>query len=249
MFGYIYITYVIPARMWYIGQKKGLPENSRKYFGSGTDLSVDIAVFGKSNCRKWIVDLGHDQEHLNDIEKKWIAQFGAVASPDFYNNHEGGNVIGSPRAPQTRAKIGAKTKKRAEDPKVRKELSDRAKKQMEDPAMRDKIRQTVLKSVATPEYRNLRSEISRRLFDDPEYRRRHSEARIGVIQSAETIAKRVEKNRKSFTLVSPSKEEVFLLNTSGVRDLGVVGFQPYILRKLARREINDFKGWTIKDPA
>jgi len=86
IYGYIY-KITLPDGRYYIGQKKGLPENSRRYFGSGTHIknwfkkyfgfsseNVDLEIINNL-VNKEIIDYALDQDELNEEEIEHICYY------------------------------------------------------------------------------------------------------------------------------------------------------------------------------
>lgn len=84
IFGYIYII-ILPNTCYYIGQKKGLPDNSINYYGSGLLINnwfkkylncqashCNIEKINTYGIRKVILDYGIDRFELNILEEFYI---------------------------------------------------------------------------------------------------------------------------------------------------------------------------------
>lgn len=85
---YIYMTTNLINNKKYIGQHKGIPNDS--YLGSGVILAKAIKQYGKENFRKEILCFCKDREEANQQEKRYIQEFNAVEDDTFYNIDEGG---------------------------------------------------------------------------------------------------------------------------------------------------------------
>lgn len=85
---YVYLTTNQINGKKYIGQHYG--ELNDSYLGSGTILKKAIIKFGRENFTKEILEICDDYESLNRAEEKWIAQYNAISSPNFYNIASGG---------------------------------------------------------------------------------------------------------------------------------------------------------------
>ena len=86
---YIYMTTNNITGMKYIGKHHGALNDS--YLGSGTKLKQDIEKYGKENFTKSILFISNSEEENCKKEIEFIATYGAVTDPMFYNIHEGGS--------------------------------------------------------------------------------------------------------------------------------------------------------------
>lgn len=89
MYGYIYLTTNLVNNKRYIGQHKG--EFTNEYLGSGKVLKQAIDKYGKENFTVILLDIAQSKEELDKLEKKYIEEYSAYYSSDFYNIHEGGS--------------------------------------------------------------------------------------------------------------------------------------------------------------
>ncbi|MCR1933536.1 NUMOD3 domain-containing DNA-binding protein [Clostridium tepidum] len=88
-YGFIYITTNMINGKRYIGQKK-FREKWQLYLGSGVALKNAIKKYGRENFNRDIVDIAYSSDELNDLEIKWIENYKAYESDDFYNIADGG---------------------------------------------------------------------------------------------------------------------------------------------------------------
>ena len=92
MLGYIYIITNLVNNKKYIGQRRafeGSPEDDN-YYGSGTLITRAVALYGKENFKRDIIEYCNTIEELNEAEIKWIKHYDAVVSDEFYNIAWGG---------------------------------------------------------------------------------------------------------------------------------------------------------------
>lgn len=89
-YGFIYITTNINNGKRYIGQKKFI-RNWQYYLGSGKHFLRAVKKYGRDNFHRDIVATAYSEGELNDLERKWIKNYNAVESDDFYNIADGGN--------------------------------------------------------------------------------------------------------------------------------------------------------------
>ena len=85
---YVYLTTNLINDKKYIGQHYGELQDS--YLGSGSILKKAIEKYGKTNFKKEILEICKDYDSLNIAEKKWIKNYKAVESEEFYNIASGG---------------------------------------------------------------------------------------------------------------------------------------------------------------
>ena len=73
-YGYIYkVTNLINGKI-YVGQKKGLVNDSPKYYGSGLLIARAIKKYGKENFKKEIVSYSKSSNELDEQEKFWVEE-------------------------------------------------------------------------------------------------------------------------------------------------------------------------------
>ena len=89
-YGFIYITTNMIDGKRYIGQRK-FYGNWWLYLGSGKFLKKDLKKYGRENFYRDIVGIAYSKEELDLLEIKWIKNYNAVKSDDFYNIAEGGH--------------------------------------------------------------------------------------------------------------------------------------------------------------
>lgn len=83
----IYLTTNLVNGKKYIGLDTNNDDN---YLGSGVHIKRAILKYGKENFTKQILETCKNREELSSCEKKWIKEYNAVESKNFYNVHEGG---------------------------------------------------------------------------------------------------------------------------------------------------------------
>lgn len=84
----IYLTTNLINNKKYIGQHYGYLNDN--YIGSGNTLKKAIEKYGKENFKKEILEICDSYEEMNEAEKKWIKEYNAVQSEEFYNIATGG---------------------------------------------------------------------------------------------------------------------------------------------------------------
>jgi group I intron endonuclease len=90
MFGYIYkITNTCNGKI-YVGKRKGKPENTLNYYGSGLLINRAINKFGKHMFSKDILCSCKSLVEQNELEKYWIAKLKAQDKTIGYNIGGGG---------------------------------------------------------------------------------------------------------------------------------------------------------------
>lgn len=90
MYGYIYLTTNLINGRKYIGQKKSSYFKGTEYLGSGKILKQAIEKYGWNSFRVELVEECNSKEELDEKERYWIKEYGAVDSPEFYNIAFGG---------------------------------------------------------------------------------------------------------------------------------------------------------------
>jgi hypothetical protein len=78
----VYLTTHIPTGKKYIGKDLN---NSKTYFGSGTEIKKIIKQEGKSNFKKEILEYCSTKEELSQKEEYWLNFFKAETNPSFLN--------------------------------------------------------------------------------------------------------------------------------------------------------------------
>lgn len=89
MYGYIYFTTNLINGKQYIGKHKS-SEFDTFYKGSGVALKRAMDKYGEENFRCELIESFNSREELNEAEIRYIAEYDAVNSPDFYNIASGG---------------------------------------------------------------------------------------------------------------------------------------------------------------
>lgn len=102
MYGFIYITTNRINGKRYIGQRKYY-KGWKTYLGSGTALKEAIEKYGEENFERKIIAEANSKEELNELEIKFIKEYDAVNSRNFYNISTGGDVIIMPPEKQLQA--------------------------------------------------------------------------------------------------------------------------------------------------
>ena len=90
MYGYIYETTNLVDNKKYIGQHKAERFEPENYIGSGILLLKAIKKYGKDNFSCRLLEACNSKEELNEAEKRWIKEFNADNSDEYYNIAEGG---------------------------------------------------------------------------------------------------------------------------------------------------------------
>jgi len=112
-YGFIYISTDITNGMRYIGQRIFDNKNVWKnYLGSGTRFKRAIKSHGKENFIRNIVAIAYNQTELNELEIKFINNYNATQSDDYYNISTGGEG-GNTYAGKTPKEINEAIKKRS----------------------------------------------------------------------------------------------------------------------------------------
>jgi len=88
-YGFIYITTNNINGKKYIGQRK-FYRKWKIYLGSGTHLLYAIKKYGKENFSRKIIAVANTKEELDNVEIKFIKEYDAVDSKDYYNINIGG---------------------------------------------------------------------------------------------------------------------------------------------------------------
>lgn len=78
----VYLTTHIPTGKKYIGKDLN---NSKTYFGSGTEIKKIIKQEGKKNLKKEILEYCSTKEELSQKEEYWLNFFKAETNPSFLN--------------------------------------------------------------------------------------------------------------------------------------------------------------------
>lgn len=88
-YGFVYMTTNILNGKKYIGM---CSDESRfsYYLGSGVLLKQSIEKHGKENFIREILEWCSDEDSLRESETRWISEYDAVNSKEFYNLSEGG---------------------------------------------------------------------------------------------------------------------------------------------------------------
>lgn len=111
-FGYIYMTTNLVNGKKYIGQKAS-PVFVKSYKGSGTLICKAFKKYGLENFETKVLEWCSNQEELDKSERRFIEQYDAVNSEDFYNLASGGSFgnarKGSKMSEEGKAKIAKAT--------------------------------------------------------------------------------------------------------------------------------------------
>lgn len=95
--GFVYVTECLVNGKKYIGKcRYDRINDHRKYLGSGVLLKEDIKKFGKENFRRTVLAEVIGKDLLEEVEERFIREFNAVESPDYYNqkySSVGGDTI------------------------------------------------------------------------------------------------------------------------------------------------------------
>lgn len=92
MYGYIYKTTNLTNGCMYIGQHKADTFDS-SYFGSGLLIQRAIKKYGKCNFKIQLLEECNDQEHLDECERKHIAELRSSSFDLCYNISDGGRGV------------------------------------------------------------------------------------------------------------------------------------------------------------
>lgn len=127
MFGYIYLVRNKVNGKMYIGQKHSEVFDP-DYYGSGVYLKRALNKYGKENFEHVkILEWCDTKESLDEAERKWIDQYHAVESSDFYNLAKGGvgTTAGSKRSDSFKKKIAISTGNRVWTEESRNKVRDK----------------------------------------------------------------------------------------------------------------------------
>lgn len=95
--GFVYVTECLVNGKKYIGKCRYDRINDyRKYLGSGVLLKEDIKKYGRENFKRTILAEVVGKELLEEVEERFIREFNAVESPEYYNqkySSVGGDTI------------------------------------------------------------------------------------------------------------------------------------------------------------
>ena len=87
-FFYIYLTTNLVNGKKYIGAHYGGLDDF--YLGSGNIFKKAVELYGRKNFHKEILEICEDYNSMNIAERKWIKEYNAVESNEFYNIADGG---------------------------------------------------------------------------------------------------------------------------------------------------------------
>ena len=95
MIGYIYIINHKQKNKIYIGQKKGPPEDSKSYLGSGKKITRAVEKYGEKEFDKKIICVveAHDsvfRKRIDSLERFFIKEYNATDRNSGYNIATGG---------------------------------------------------------------------------------------------------------------------------------------------------------------
>lgn len=83
--GYVYLIINHINGRKYIGSKKGTPDKTRSYFGSGVALKHAINQYGIENFEKIIIQTFESIKLMMDAEEKYLLEVDAANNPEYYN--------------------------------------------------------------------------------------------------------------------------------------------------------------------
>lgn len=89
MYGFVYETVNLVNGKKYIG-KRVYNKGWEKYLGSGQILKLAIKKYGRENFQRVILKECSSAQELEEAERFYIALYGAVEDPNYYNLAEGG---------------------------------------------------------------------------------------------------------------------------------------------------------------
>lgn len=95
VYGYIYLIKDQTNNKVYVGQKKGDPEKSKNYFGSGKIIKSVIKNRGIYFLEKIVLGYCSSRDELNESEIECIKFFNSTDRNYGYNISNGGDVIRS----------------------------------------------------------------------------------------------------------------------------------------------------------
>lgn len=123
MFGYVYLTTNLVNNRKYIGQHRA-SEFTTDYKGSGKLIKQAFKKYGWDNFEVELLQECSTEEELNESEIKWIAEYEAVYSEEFYNIAYGGSHSWHPLQDWEKEQRSNEMKKRWEDPEYRERMSN-----------------------------------------------------------------------------------------------------------------------------
>jgi len=95
-YGFIYVTTNTINNVKYIGQKTFDNYGNGRwkiYLGSGTYFKNALKKYGKENFTRETIATANSKEELNQLEIKFIKEYNAVKSKNYYNASFGGDVV------------------------------------------------------------------------------------------------------------------------------------------------------------
>jgi len=220
--GYIYkITNVINNKI-YIGQRKGLPNETKNYYGSGKIIKRAIVKYGDKNFIKEILNISF-RHNLNFLEKFWINYFKQnnfilynIGDGGLGNN--GGYNKGKKLSIETKNKISKALQniKRSENfkNKISKTLKRKYKNGERLPANlnknmsnKTKIKMSISHKgmVFSEEHKQKLSQLHIGKPKSKEHKQKLREAKLGKKQSNIHIEKRIEKIRGKIYITKQEK--------------------------------------------
>ncbi len=132
--GYIYKTTNLVNQKIYIGQKQG--KFKLNYFGSGVYITKAIHKYGKGSFKVEIIAYAEDKVKLNELEKKFIAEYRKIFTRGkLYNIADGAYGIGHamPHTEETKEKLRQAAIRQFSNPEMHKLFSDIAKQRLSIP--------------------------------------------------------------------------------------------------------------------
>ena len=260
-YGYLYLTIDQKHNLLYVGQKKGLVEKTKYYYGSGNIIRSKIKSRGNYFLKKIVLGVCYSKEELNITEEECIYFFRSYGSDgENYDEIYGYNLIknnkigkrrkGEKHTKESKRKMSVSKKGIVSWCKgLTKETDERVKKRSES---RTGIKWTL---EARIKYSINRLGIK---FSE-EHLKNLSESHMGqkawnegIPQSEEAKKKNSEahtgKNNpqaKKFIITTPEGEEIFLHGEleSFCKNNNI---SIYFVRKLFKGEIDNYKGWKCR---
>lgn len=124
-YGYVYITTNLINGKKYIGQKAS-PIFVESYKGSGTLICKALKKYGFENFETKVLEWCFNQEELDKSERRFIEQYDAINSEDFYNLACGGSLGNARKG----SRISEEGRKNISKGHLRENLSEKARENM-----------------------------------------------------------------------------------------------------------------------
>ena len=176
MYGYVYKTIDKENNKVYIGQRKGNFDHT--YLGSGLLIQRAINKRGVNCFKLKIMSYAKDKNMLNELERRFIAEYRSLCPSKLYNIAEGGMggdngnhslatrnkhrkiMLKRYEDPSERIRTGLATKLALSNPEIRKKISENTSKALLSPKINKKLRKAMVKVMTSSK---LRKQINRKL--------------------------------------------------------------------------------------